>query len=436
MKTDIYNIFKTHKVVCTDSRNCPQHAIFFALKGGNFDGNRYAKAALQNGCAYAVIDDPRYAENEHYIVVDDVLIALQQLAHRHRKEMKAIIIGITGTNGKTTTKELIHSVLKQKYHTHATQGNLNNHIGVPLTLLQLDATHEMAIVEMGANHPHEIAELTQIVEPDYGLITNVGKGHLEGFGTFDTLIETKAALYRHLAQKEKKIFINTGNPLLLQMATKSGYPTDDKKIAYQLCDTLTTQIAIGKEVKANPMLSINCQTDDSPSIHLHTQLIGAYNAENVLAAVAVGRHFGLSPEAITKGIADYTPTNNRSQLISTPHNHIIADAYNANPTSVKAAIENLDNIKHQDKAIILGDMLELGTYALQEHQHIVDILQQKGYTQVLLVGQNYANTQHPYPTFSKITDCIQHLQQKTWTNKWILIKGSRGIELEKTLDYL
>lgn len=435
MEKSIYNIFKAHKTVCIDSRKASQNAIFFALKGDNFDGNRYAKAAIENGCSYAIVDDKQYVADERYILVENTLSTLQQLANTHRREMGTTIIGITGTNGKTTTKELINSVLGQKHNTYATQGNLNNHIGVPLTLLQIAPTHQIAIVEMGANHPNEIEELTQIVEPDYGLITNVGKGHLEGFGSLEMVMHTKAALYRYLSQKDKQIFINIGNERLIQMATKSGYSNHTDTITYQLTNKQTTQIAIGKDIIAQPLLTITCQMEEE-TLNLRTQLVGTYNAENVLAAVTVGKHFGLSTTDIQKGIEAYRPDNHRSQLIISTRNSIIADAYNANPTSTIMAIENFDNISQQDKILILGDMLELGQHTQQEHQHIVNILQAKGYTDVILIGKNYAETKNPYTTFANVSESLSYIQEKSWSNKWILLKGSRGIQLEKTLNYL
>ena len=433
---ELYQIFQQHPIICTDSRVCPPNSFFFALKGDNFNANAFALSALEKGCAYAVVDEPEYAIDERFILVDNVLSSLQQLATYHRKQLGTTIIGITGTNGKTTTKELIAAVLKEKYNVLFTQGNLNNHIGVPLTLLQLRSEHQIAVIEMGANHPGEIKTLVEIACPDYGIITNVGKAHLEGFGSFEGVKSTKAELYEYIFSQGKDIFINTDNENLLEMAAKVGFKKDARMQNYSLNPTNTTANIYGQIVDCSPYLNIKCTVNSNNSFAVATKLIGSYNAENVLAAVAIGKCFEVTDEQIKSGLEKYTPQNNRSQLTITKKNKLVVDTYNANPTSMRAAILNFAQMNVNDKTLILGDMLELGEQSDTEHQNIITLLQQNKFDSVFLVGENFKKTINSYPCFSEVNDLIVHLENRPIQNEYVLIKGSRGIKLEKVLTIL
>lgn len=429
----LYDIFLEYPQVTTDTRNCQPGSIFFALKGDNFNANEFALSALEKGCAYAVIDDPAYAVNERCILVKDVLKSLQELAATHRITTGTKIIGITGSNGKTTTKELIASVLKEKYKIHYTKGNLNNHIGVPLTLLQLKPEHQLAIIEMGANHPGEIRELCEIARPDFGIITNVGKAHLEGFGSLEGVMKTKAELYDFIAGNGMGIFINVENPLLKQMAAKSGM-IEDKQIPYALKSPADLTMVTGKITACEPLLSMECQTGSK--FQVNTGMIGTYNAENVLAAVTIGHFFGLKNNQIKQGIESYKPQNNRSQLTITDKNKLIVDAYNANPTSMQAAILNFDAMDIEAKLLILGDMLELGAESLSEHQKVINLLEEKGFKEVILVGKEFHKTVHAFRNFADVSELSDYLATRNIVNQYILIKGSRGIQLEKIIPLL
>ncbi|MHB9055301.1 MAG: UDP-N-acetylmuramoyl-tripeptide--D-alanyl-D-alanine ligase [Paludibacteraceae bacterium] len=431
----LYDIFLKHPVICTDSRNCPPDSLFFALKGENFDANSFASSALEKGCAFAVVDDKEFAVDERFILVDNVLETLQKLARYHRKQLGTNIIGITGTNGKTTTKELIASVLKQKFNTHFTQGNLNNHIGVPLTLLQLTSEHEMAVVEMGANHPGEIKILSEIALPDYGIITNVGKAHLEGFGSFEGVMRTKAELYDFVLKNEGKIFLNTGNEYLTTMAEKSGFISGYGVLPYRMDCEIENKLATGKIISCSPLLEMQCFTSEG-GFDVKTQLIGTYNAENILSAIAIGNYFGLTNEQIRTGIENYRPQNNRSQFTQTDQNKLIIDAYNANPTSMKAAILNFAQMDVPDKTLIIGDMLELGNKSVEEHQIIVDFLNEKRFVDVYLVGKRFQATKNNFNHFEDVNELKLYLQKNPLKNRFILIKGSHGIHLEKIVKNL
>ena len=382
--------------VSTDTRNLPAGCVFFALHGERFDGNKFAQQALENGAALAVIDNPEYALPKGTLLVPNTLLALQNLAQAWRRELGLPIIGVTGTNGKTTTKELLATVLATKYKLHYTQGNLNNQIGVPLTLLQITRAHEMAIVEMGASHPGDIKELVDIAEPNCGLITNVGRAHLEGFGSFEGVQHTKKELYDYLRDHQGFIFRNTDNAYLAQMAG------DLKTVPYT--------------------------TGKMPS---GTNLVGEYNAENVSAAICVGEYFGISLEQALKAIRQYVPTNNRSQAMQTTNNHLIVDAYNANPTSMQAAI----NVFKGD-TYILGAMRELGDYSHLEHQNIVNMLAERKAENVFLVGEEYLRTTSPYPVFENVEQLHKYLEDNPLKGKEILLKGSRSTRMEKLLDIL
>jgi len=431
---NLYSVFQQHPVVCTDSRNCPEGSVFFALRGDNFDANLFAAKALQNGCAFAVVDNPEVVTNECYILVENVLEALQQLAREHRRALGTKIVGITGTNGKTTTKELIASVLKQKYNVHFTQGNFNNHIGVPLTLLQLTAAHEMAVIEMGANHPGEIKILSEIACPDFGIITNVGKAHLEGFGSFEGVKKTKGELYDYARTHGAGLFINSGNHFLMEMVQKAGFEADDKHlIKYNLNGSAAN--VNGKVTASAPFVSLSCVTNQG-EFNADTRLIGEYNAENILAAATIGNYFGLSNDEIKCGLETYEPKNNRSQLMVTDKNKLIVDAYNANPTSMKAAIGNFATMQVSPKAAILGDMLELGEYSADEHQAIVSELEKAGFEQVVLVGPEFVACKSGFHTFEKVEEARVFLENNPIEAYYVLIKGSRGIKLEKVIELL
>ena len=387
---------KESLLVSTDTRNLPAGCVFFALHGANFDGNKFAKQALEQGAALAVIDNPEYALHDGMLLVPNTLVALQDLARAWRRELGLPIIGITGTNGKTTTKELLATVLSTKYNLHYTQGNLNNQIGVPLTLLQITRSHEMAIVEMGASHPGDIKELVKIAEPNCGLITNVGRAHLEGFGSFEGVQETKKELYDYLLVHQGFIFRNTDNPYLAQMAG------DLKTVPYT--------------------------TGTMPD---GTHLVGEYNAENVSAAICVGEHFGISREQALEAIRQYVPTNNRSQKMQTANNQLIVDAYKANPTSMQAAINAF-----KGDTYILGAMRELGEYSHLEHQNVVNMLAERKADFVFLVGEEYLQTTSPYPVFENVELLHKHLEEQPIKGKNILLKGSRSTQMEKLLDVL
>ena len=417
----LYSIFKQYPVICTDSRICPMDSLFFALKGDNFDANAFAVSALEKGCRYAIIDKAEYEIDERFILVDDVLETLQKLASFHRSQLQTPIVAITGTNGKTTTKELIAAVLKEKHELLYTQGNLNNHIGVPLTLLKLKPEHEIAVVEMGANHPGEIKQLCEIARPDYGIITNVGKAHLEGFGSFDGVKKTKAELYDYIARNGKLVFINQNNKDLCEMAQNAGL------------ENKTATYIDGKMVSSSPFLEMELSAS---RLKLRSKLIGAYNAENMLAAATIGRYFSVSDEQIKHGLENYVPQNNRSQFVETAKNKLIVDAYNANPSSMALAIKNFAQIDAANKLLILGDMLELGEQSKQEHQNIIDLLQENGFEKVFLVGKEFAKTKNPYQCLENTGGLMQYLEKERIANHYMLIKGSRGIKLEQIIEKL
>lgn len=431
----LYEIYQSHPLVCTDSRICPSGSLFFALKGDNFDGNVFALSALEKGASYAVVDNPEYAVDERFILVEDTLQTLQDLAREHRKRLGTKIIGITGTNGKTTTKELIAAVLKQQFNTHYTQGNFNNHIGVPLTLLQLKPEHEIAVVEMGANHPGEIKVLSDIALPDYGIITNVGTAHLEGFGSFEGVKKTKAELYDFIYKNSGKIFINTGNEHLVKMAEKAGFTDESRMLPYQINAELCNKLAVGNNIESSPTLQMTLETAEG-KFETKTQLIGAYNAENVSASAAVGTYFNISNEKIKSALENYQPQNNRSQFMQTEKNKLIVDAYNANPTSMQVAVLNFASMNVPNKTLILGDMLELGSQSSIEHQKIINLIAEKGFTDVFLIGKCFQKVKSKFINFADVNELVQFLQEKPLENRFILIKGSHGIRLEKIIGEL
>lgn len=427
----LYQIFLDCSVVTTDSRNCPKGSLFIALKGESFNGNAFAAQALKSGSAYAVIDEPQYAiEGEkRLILVDDCLKTFQQLANYHRRQLGTRVIGITGTNGKTTTKELISAVLSQSHNVLYTLGNLNNHIGVPTTLLRLKPEHDLAVIEMGANHPGEIDFLSHIAEPDYGIITNVGKAHLEGFGSFEGVIKTKGELYDYLrAKDDSTVFIHHDNPYLMDIAH------DLNLIPYGNEESLYVN---GRVTGNSPYLTFEWKAGKEGAPHeIQTQLIGEYNFPNALAAVTIGRFFGVEPQKIDEALAAYTPQNNRSQLKKTESNTLIIDAYNANPTSMMAALKNFYNMTVERKMLILGDMRELGKESANEHQKIVDYIGECRFENVILVGEEFAAARHNYRTYANAEELKLDLQTDKPTDSMILIKGSNGVHLNSIVDYL
>lgn len=423
---DLYDLFIHNPQITTDSRNCPKDSIFFALKGDKFDGNQYAGKALASGCVYAVIDNPDYYIGERTILVDNVLKTLQQLAHHHRKVLGLPIIGITGTNGKTTTKELLAAVLSTKFNLLYTEGNFNNHIGVPLTLLRLTHDHEMAVIEMGASHPGDIKELVDIVHPNYGIITNVGRAHLEGFGSFEGVIRTKGELYDYIRRSKGKIFIKKENEYLQSIA--KGI----EQITYGNGDDA---FASGQVVSCDPFLVFNWKQQGK--LHtVETHMIGSYNLDNVLAAVAVGRFFKIPAERISRAIAAYEPTNNRSQFKKTDNNELIIDAYNANPSSMKVALDNFITMPVQPKAIILGDMRELGPTSNELHAEVVEQIKKGQFDKVFLCGEHFSKVGKEFSPFATTEAMTEELRRQPLKGYHILIKGSHSMGLEKLVDIL
>ena len=426
----LYQIFLDCQLVTTDSRNCPEGSLFIALKGESFNGNAFAGKALETGCAYAVIDESEYAieGDQRYILVDDCLQTLQQLANYHRRQLGTRVIGITGTNGKTTTKELISAVLSQSHNILYTLGNLNNHIGVPSTLLRLKAEHDLAVIEMGANHPGEIKFLSEIVEPDCGIITNVGKAHLEGFGSFEGVIKTKGELYDFLRKKEgSTVFIHHDNAYLMNIAEGLNL------IPYGTEDDLYVN---GRITGNSPYLTFEWKAGkDGKSYQVQTQLIGEYNFPNALAAITIGRFFGVEDAKINEALAGYTPQNNRSQLKKTDDNTLIIDAYNANPTSMMAALQNFRNMEVPHKMLLLGDMRELGAESAAEHQKIADYIKECDFEEVWLVGEQFAAAEHSFKTYPNVQEVIKELETNKPKGYTILIKGSNGIKLSSTVDH-
>ena len=427
---EIYQAFCECRSVTTDSRKCPAGALFIALKGDSFDGNAFAAKALENGCARAVVDDPRYCPpgDPRYLLVGNGLETLQRLANHHRRTLKTPVIGITGTNGKTTTKELMAAVLSQSFRVCYTQGNLNNSIGVPLTLLTLRAEHQLAIVEMGASHPGDIRELAAIAEPDYGIVTNVGKAHLEGFGSFEGVVRTKGELFDYLRSKGgATAFVCDDSPRIREMA--HGLRIVDYGTRPGLCVS-------GRLTARSACLQFEWSDGTAPARRVATRLIGSYNLPNALAAVAVGRHFGVEAARIDEALAAYTPQNSRSQLKETGRNTLILDAYNANPTSMMAALENFARMEASHKAVILGDMLELGAASGEEHRKVVDYVAACHFEHVWLVGNAFAATCPPYPTFRTVEELADAFGDNAPRGYTILVKGSNGIHLGRIAERL
>ena len=453
----IYQAFLACNGVCTDSRACQEGNLFVCLKGENFDGNDFAEKAVEMGCKYVITsrkdlltsDESTKRLNDSttkqigkspYIYVEDTLVALQQLAAHHRKVLGTPIVGITGTNGKTTTKELVAAVLAQKYNVLYTLGNFNNHIGVPLTLLRLTKEHNMAVIEMGANHPGEIAFLANIVMPDAGLITNVGKAHLAGFGSFEGVKSTKAELYHNLLSRGKTVFVDADNEHLKEMLANiendesynSGTSTSSVTELYGSDPALPVN---GKVVSCTPYVNIDLNIDGN-NYHVNSQLIGSYNVSNMLSAACVGHYFGVPAAQIVKALSDYTPQNNRSQLTKTERNTLIIDAYNANPTSMEAALRNFALIQTEGKAVILGDMFEMGDDSASEHQKVVSLLEQLGIGEAYLLGKNFETTTGIGTRFASTSLFKEWLQAHPLSGKTLLIKGSNSMKLTTLIDAL
>lgn len=413
---EIYKLYSQNFLVDTDTRKIRQNTIFFALKGTNFNGNKFAEEALKKGAIYSIVDEKEYATNTNIILVDNVLKALQQLANYHRKQLNIPIIALTGSNGKTTTKELINKVLSKKYNTTATLGNLNNHIGVPLTLLSMTPKTEIGIVEMGANHHNEIAFLSKITEPDYGYITNFGKAHLEGFGSVEGVIEAKSELYDFLIANSKTVFVNPNDPIQVEKTKSAVRILFDESLDF---------------IGANPLVNLTYKK----SI-IKSNLIGSYNYNNIASAITIGSYFDVDTEKIFDAISEYNPTNNRSQIIKTQNgNTIILDAYNANPTSMKAALDNFSILKASQKVVVLGDMFELGKTSLEEHKTIADLVKKGNFDRAFLVGENFKAAQNT-SSYASFDEFLETFKQYSFTNAHFLIKGSRGMKLERLTEYI
>ena len=420
---ELYKVFKQYPSVQTDTRKLKEGDIFFALKGDNFNGNTFAEKAIEAGAAFAVIDEAQYAIFGKTILVDDVLTSLQQLAKHHRQQFNIPFIAITGSNGKTTTKELIHAVLSSAFNTYTTAGNLNNHIGVPLTLLKIKDDAELAVIEMGANHQKEIASYCTYTLPTHGLITNCGKAHLEGFGGIEGVRKGKGELFDYLRENNGTAFIMQDYDYLQQMST--GIPAI---IKYGTDDADTE----GSLLKSEPFLEVYIKKEP-PIASIQTKLVGSYNLPNVLAAVAVGHYFKISAEKIKQAIEEYTPSNSRSQMIEKGSNKIILDAYNANPSSMKAAIENFSAIPADNKVLLLGAMAELGDESLAEHRALTELIKQYNWKAVVLVGGDFLKIEHPYLQFQNTAEAKDWLQLQNFENTYLLIKGSRSMQMEKVL---
>lgn len=439
MNAIIKNIYEkflsAHQAISTDTRKISEGCLFFALRGENFNGNLFAKKALETGAAFAIVDDKKMEPDDRFIFVDDALVALQQLANHHRKQLPAKFIALTGSNGKTTTKELISSVLKQKFNTIATQGNLNNHIGVPLTLLTVNTSHQFAVIEMGANHQKEIEMLCKITEPDFGLITNVGKAHLEGFGGFDGVKKGKGEMYNFLRQKNAFVFINADNNHLNEMLGKYTnritYGTsEDVDCSGKIIDKNHIEVS-----SISPFLSVkwNCKRDKADQT-VQSNLTGAYNFENILSAICIGNYFGVTPELIRKGIESYFPNNHRSQVVVKDSNTFILDFYNANPTSVEAALLNFDKNYSGNKILLLGDMLELGGESDNEHLYIIKLSQKLNFSEAVFVGKNFGKHAGISEArfFETSEKASEWLIKQNYKDSFFLIKGSRGSKMELT----
>jgi UDP-N-acetylmuramoyl-tripeptide--D-alanyl-D-alanine ligase len=420
----LYKLFTQHPSVQTDTRKLKKGDIFFALKGPNFNGNKFAKQALDSGAAYAVIDEKEFATDDRIILVEDALKTLQELALHHRKEFNIPFIAITGSNGKTTTKEMVSTVLSSTFRTYTTEGNLNNHIGVPLTILSIKKDAEMAVIEMGANHQKEIESYCTYTLPDYGIITNCGKAHLEGFGGEEGVRKGKGELYVHLLRNNGTAFVMWDYDYLREMS--KGISTI---ITYGTKHADVT----GKVIKSEPFLSVSIEGDEVLQ-RIDTQLVGAYNLPNILVAVTVGKHFNIPSEKIREAIEEYAPSNSRSQLLEKDGNKIILDAYNANPTSMRAAIENLASIDADKKVLMLGAMAELGEESIEEHRQIIELINKYKWSEVALVGGDFLKINHDFHSFKNASEAATWFKNQHFSGAYILVKGSRSSAMEKVLE--
>ncbi|MFT6748281.1 MAG: UDP-N-acetylmuramoyl-tripeptide--D-alanyl-D-alanine ligase [Flavobacterium sp.] len=422
----LYEAFLESSSVSTDTRKIEQDCIFFCLKGQNFDANTFSKAAVERGAKYVVIDDSDFEIEDKTILVSNVLTALQNLARHHRETLNLPILALTGSNGKTTTKELIHAVLSKKYRVKATVGNLNNHIGVPLTLLSFDKDTDIGIVEMGANHQKEIEFLCAIAKPNFGYITNFGKAHLEGFGGVEGVIKGKSEMYSYLKENQQKVFVNLDDDMQTQNSTYIDSVTFS--IQFSNADVFIPNIY------ANPFVELSYG-----GFEIKTKMIGLYNATNIIASICVANYFSVPINDIQTALQEYTPENNRSQLLVKNENQIILDAYNANPSSMKLALENFNSLDGQNKICILGDMFELGTESKLEHELIVQQVTSYKFEKIFFIGMNFFNVKVESTKlnfFKNFDDFQKFLIVQEWVNKKFLIKGSRGIALERTLQYI
>jgi UDP-N-acetylmuramoyl-tripeptide--D-alanyl-D-alanine ligase len=423
---ELHHLFLNCSSVSTDTRKIELNSLFFCLKGDKFDANTFTKEALQKGASYVIIDNEDYFIDEKTIVVNDTLETLQNLANYHRKYLKLPVIALTGSNGKTTTKELLNAVLSKKYNVKATVGNLNNHIGVPLTLLSFDQETEIGIVEMGANHQKEIEFLCDLAEPDFGYITNFGKAHLEGFGGFEGVVKGKSEMYHFLQNNNKKVFVNLDDAIQLE---KSNFIS-----RYSFSTIASTADVFISNLKANPFV---CLAFNNKNIQ--SQLVGIYNATNIIAAITIGHYFKVADDLIQQAIENYNPTNNRSQISKKGSNQLILDAYNANPSSMKVALQNFCQLTEQHKIAFLGDMFELGTESFNEHKEFIESLTKEIKIQFYFVGQEFYKAkieQSNFYFFATFEDLKEAISELKFDNNYVLIKGSRGMALERIVDLL
>ena len=444
----LYNLYKQHPCITTDSRNCPQDSIFLALKGDRFDGNQYAGQALEQGCAYAIVDDPSVIDRsssttERLILVDNCLQTYKLLAREHRRQFNIPVIAITGTNGKTTTKELVKAVLSERYNVLATEGNFNNDVGVPKTLFRLTPEHEIAVIEMGASHPGDIKTLVETAEPTCGLITNVGRAHLLGFGSFEGVVKTKGELYDYLRSREDGlVFINADQDELVDLIADdeelwvSPYSTDPEKQYQCISGEVVSCSPLLKMRWRKPLMTLEEEGASTKWHKVQTQLVGSYNIYNVLAAIAVGINFGVDRKQICHALENYQPTNSRSQLTVTAHNRLIVDAYNANPSSMQAALDNFRQVEAEHKMAILGAMRELGEASDEEHQRIVDLIASIGLKEVWLVGDEFLSAKCSYRRFHDVEEVKAALQTERPEGYTILIKGSNSTKLYQLPELL
>ena len=440
---ELYKLYQQYPCITTDSRDCPEGSIFLALKGESFNGNQFAQSALDKGCAYAIVDEPEFSKGERFILVDDCLQTFKDLAREHRRQFNIPVIGITGTNGKTTTKELIAAVLQEKFNVLYTQGNFNNDVGVPKTLFRLNKEHEIAVIEMGASHPGDIKTLAETAEPTCGLITNVGKAHLQGFGSFEGVIKTKCELYDFLRSREDGlVFLNADNEHLVdQIADEdtlwiSPYSTDPEKQYTCISGEVIACDPFLKFRWREPLMTLEEEGRSTKWHKVQTQLIGSYNIDNLLAAIAVGINFGVDRKKICAALENYVPSNNRSQMTVTERNHLIVDAYNANPTSMQAALDNFSLIQADRKMAILGQMGELGSESDKEHRQIVSYLEAAHYDEVWLVGDNFKDIDCPFRKFHDVEEVKAAIKDQCPEGYYILIKGSNSNKLFQLPEFL